>query len=153
VVKKEEKNSSKSISFGDVQIREFNRIVGDHPDVKVGPPVSLSWEYGEQPAVSVDEYEAERSMLRKGVRRMSSITRKNMLHNVFGISEEEIRSAEKEIQRIRKQREQSIKQGKVSARVESGVNRVKRKLSKLVNPEMMLQGLSATAGMMAIQVR
>jgi hypothetical protein len=48
---------------------------------------------------------------------MSSITRKNVLHNIFGILEEELRAAEKEIQKIRKQRDGNKNQSKIAGKI------------------------------------
>jgi hypothetical protein len=125
----ETKPPKKTVSFGAVQRREFNRIVGDHPDVKVGPPVSFDWEYGDLPSISLEEYESSRAAYKR-LLRMSSITRKNMLRNVFEVDEEEIRSAEKEVQRIRLLREKSAKQSESAAVVESAMKRAGRKLRK-----------------------
>jgi hypothetical protein len=38
---------TKSVFFAFVQIREHHRILGDHPSVSSGPPISLSWEGGQ----------------------------------------------------------------------------------------------------------
>jgi hypothetical protein len=136
------KDSKKSVSFGSVQIREYNRLVGDHPDVRVGPPLTISWEYGVRQPIAIDEYEQNRPAMKK-VLRMSSITRKNLLLNVFDIPEEEIRDAEKEVQRIRKSREYSIKQGKPAAVIETSFRRAGRKLRKNL-----WKSLSATSQLM-----
>jgi hypothetical protein len=122
---------SRQVRFGSIERREYNRMVGDHPDVRVGPPVTFSWEYGELPPMPIDAYESEKAERgSKGARKMSSITRKNMLRNVFEVSEEEILAAEKEVQKIRKQREQSSKQSETSAVVESSLRRAGRKMRK-----------------------
>lgn len=134
----------KSVSFGSIQRREFNRIVGDHPDVKVGPPVSFGWEYGELPSISIDDYESRRTSYKK-ILRMSSITRKNMLRTVFDVDEEEIRSAEKEVQRIRNSREKSAKQSEPIAVVESAVKRAGRKFR-----DGLIKSLSASGKMLTM---
>jgi hypothetical protein len=134
----------KSVTFGKVHRREFNRIVGDHPDVKVGPPISLDWGYGELPSLLLEEYESNRAPF-KPFLRMSSITRKNILRNVFEVDEEEIRSAEKEVQRIRQGREKSAKQSESVAVVESTVLRAGRKLRKGF-----IRSLSATGKMFVV---
>ena len=137
----------KSVSFASVHVREYNRILGDHPDVRVGPPISIGWEFIERSAQDLDDYEANRQpSLRL---RLSSITRKNLLHNVFGIPEEEIRAAEKEVQKIQKQRNQSNKQGKASEKVEGVVRSAKRKIRRTVlSGEGFLRGLSMASSHM-----
>ncbi len=134
-------SSQKSVSFGRVEIREFNRIVGDHPDTRVGPPLSLGWEFDQQSPMPLDEYESQRSPKKQNLR-MSSITRKNLLHNVFGIPEEEIRAAEKEVQKIAKLREVTSKQGKLSERTEEVVQAARRKFRRSLSAERLLRGLA-----------
>ena len=93
----------RSVSFGPIHVRQYERIVGDHPDTRVGVPLSIGWSYSEDDSVSIERYEADR--IRKGKIRMSSITRKNMLLNVFGLPEKEIIQAEQRSKKLQKQRQ------------------------------------------------
>jgi hypothetical protein len=122
-------SSRKRVRFDHIRMREYNRIVGDHPDTKVGPPMSLSWEYVERQPVNINDYESTRKPYKRTLR-MSSVTRKNILLNVFEIPEEEIVSAEKEIQKIRKQRETTAKLANASSTIESVTKKPLRKLGK-----------------------
>jgi hypothetical protein len=135
----------KSVSFSVVEIREYNRIVGDHPDVRVGPPISISWEYSEREQQSIDDFETNHPP-QKSVLRMSSITRRNILTRVFEVPEEEIRAAEREVQKIQRQREQTNKQGKAGEKVEAVVQAVKRKVGlKRGSGEKFLKGFAAAS--------
>lgn len=98
-----------AVSFSTVNIRCYNRILGDHPDVRDGPPLSLGWEYTQADAIPLNDYEEERKRKKSGyqVLKLTSITRKNMLVNLFGYTAEELDAAEKEVQRVRKEREAS----------------------------------------------
>jgi len=102
----------RSVSFGPIHVRQYERIVGDHPETKVGVPLSIGWTYYEDDnypnGVSIERYESDR--IRKGKIRMSSITRKNMLLNVFGLPEKEILIAEKRSQKLRRKRERASTQ-------------------------------------------
>jgi hypothetical protein len=131
------------VSFGEIQVREFERIVGDHPETRIGVPLTIGWAFHEKQPVSIERYEADR--LPKGNLRMSSITRKNILHNVFGIPEEELRAAEKEVQKIKKGRNHSLKQSKIGAKTESGMKSIRRKVRKALNAEAFIKGLSVAA--------
>lgn len=119
------------IAFGTIQIREFDLIVGDHPDVRVGPPIALGWKYETRPPTSIDEYEHGRDPYKR-VLRLSSITRKNLLLNVYNVPESEIVNAEYEVQQIRRQRERSSTQSSARARLESGTSQIKRKLGRSI---------------------
>lgn len=133
--------TKKSVRFGVIDQRIYNRIVGDHPDVRVGPPITFGWEYGVVPSRPIidEEHEAQPppQQQRLGVRRMSSITRKNVLRNLFDVSEADILAAEREVQIIQKQRERSAVQSTASAVVESNLRRVGRKLRKSVGQALM----------------
>lgn len=133
------------VRFAFVQIRTYNRMVGDHPDVHVGPPLTLDWDYEQNDDVLLEDYENNRKP-KKRVLRLSSITRKNILRNVFDVDDNEILGAEKEIQKIRKQRERTNKQSKTGAKVENAFQSARRKIFGRVNRDMFLKGLSAASG-------
>merc|ERR1739841_296536 len=101
----EEKTGSKrrSVSFGPIHVRQYERIVGDHPETKVGVPLAIGWAYYEDDqhpnGVSIDRYESDK--IQRSKIRLSSITRKNMMLHVFKLDEEEIRQAEKRSMKLR----------------------------------------------------
>jgi hypothetical protein len=108
----------KVVSFGSIYIRQYERIIGDHPETKVGVPVSIGWKYYDDKEqynnpISIDEYENFRLCDNKKrgsskyLLRMSSITRRNMLLHVFDIPEQELIQAEKETKRIKRQKNRS----------------------------------------------
>jgi hypothetical protein len=141
-------HDSRRVSFGSIQVREYERVVGDHPETRIGVPISIGWGYNAKEAVTIETYEANKTP--KIMLRMSSITRKNILHEVFGIPEKELREAEKEVQKIKNSREHSNKQSKISARTESALMGVRRKLKKALSVKSLYKGFSAaaSAGMM-----
>jgi hypothetical protein len=138
---------SRKVSFGPIHMREYERIVGDHPDTKVGVPLSIGWGYHEKNPVSIERFEADR--LPKERLRMSSITRKNILHNVFGISEEELRAAEKEVQKIRKLREQTSKGVKKNGKPDTKFKLFKQTIRRALTADSLMRGITAavSAGM------
>lgn len=56
---------TRGVFFAFVQIREHCRILGDHPSVSCGPPISLSWEVESDEMFSVDMYESHRNHYRR----------------------------------------------------------------------------------------
>merc|ERR1739836_319140 len=102
--------NERSVSFGPIRVREYERIVGDHPDTRVGVPLSLGWAYYEDEenanGIPIDLYECDR--IRKGKIRMSSITRKNILLNVWEVPMEDIVEAEKRSKKLQKERQKQI---------------------------------------------
>lgn len=45
----EPQQNSRSVRFSVVQVREFDRTVGEHPACKAGPPLTLGWSFVEGP--------------------------------------------------------------------------------------------------------
>ena len=131
------------VSFGAIHVREYERIVGDHPETQVGVPLSLGWGYFEREAVDIDTY--ERNHVSKGTLRMSSITRKNILHNVFGIPESELRAAEREVQRISNSKPHTAKHIQLGKKKKSLLKRAGKKILRAVSAENLVKGLSFAA--------
>lgn len=145
-----EARCKKSVSFGTVSVREFNRIVGEHPETKVGPPIALGNEFVENPTIHIDEFENSKPEAKRSLR-MSSITRKNLLLNVWGYTENEVRAAEKEVQKIRKQRD--LNKGPVVSAVDSAVLTTKRKFRRIFSGKNFVRGLSmASIGVSSMSV-
>lgn len=109
-------SSKRAVSFGLIRIREYNRIVGDHPSVHGGPPLSNGWEFVQKSALQIDVYE-RRKRQRTSPLLMNSIKREIMLRGVFGVSIDDIRAAEKQVQKIQRQRLQTLNQGNKPGRV------------------------------------
>jgi hypothetical protein len=146
VVKKEtpsmktaDSNSKKAVSFGLIQVREYNRVVGDNPTVRVGPPMSIGWEFVQKQAVPVDDYEKIKHPNTSDLRIMGSITRKSILRYEFDVSLEDIRAAEKIIRKIQRQRCRTIQQGKLVAAIEYAMELAKRKIHSIFSNESRLE--------------
>ena len=105
-----------SVSFGSVEIREFNRIVGDHPDCKLGPPLGIDWQYIQRQQVPVDDFEQSP---RHGLYPLDTHLRKEILQFGFGVPEEEIIQAEKEVEKAARLREKTRQQLKISKRTQA----------------------------------
>jgi hypothetical protein len=123
----------RKVQFSVVEVREYDRMIGDHPDVREGPPMSISWKYEEREPMHLHDYELSR--FSKGDYHLSSSTRKLLLRDVVGISEEEIRNAEKEVQRIQAQRNMTARQGKAGERKEFVMESARRKLRRTFSRE------------------
>lgn len=135
----------RSVSFGPIHVRQYERIVGDHPETKVGVPLSLGWAYNEDEqhpdGISIERFESDR--IRRGKVRMSSITRKNMMMNVFGVPVEELKEAEKRSKVLRKQREKMRK--KQQCQNTTAIQRLGKKIQK--SGISLLKGMTVAAQM------
>merc|ERR1712183_89526 len=91
--KRTTKQKSSVVKFDSIQIREFNRIPGDHPCVVDGVPLTFGWEYRQKGDVSVDQYEQRRKNRRRSPEnelRLDSLMRKFILLHLFHIPQHEI---------------------------------------------------------------
>jgi hypothetical protein len=122
--------SKKAVSFGLIQVREYNRVVGDNPTVLVGPPLSLGWEFVQKRAVPVDDYEKRKRPRTTSDLRMASFTRNSILRHEFDVSLEEIRAAEKIARNIQRQRCQTMQRGKTVTAIEYAMESAKRKMHR-----------------------
>mmetsp|Transcript_23099 Transcript_23099/g.47003 ORF Transcript_23099/g.47003 Transcript_23099/m.47003 type:complete len:496 (-) Transcript_23099:194-1681(-) len=64
------KNSTKKVhrrhvTFTTIQVRQYSRILGDHPCCPSGPPLSLGWDMERQDTFSLEFYEKEREPERR----------------------------------------------------------------------------------------
>ena len=93
------------VSFCAVQIRHYEQTVGDNPAVQYGPPISLDWPYHPTPALSLDDYEANREK-RKPERQLllSHQRRRDLLRYAWGASRADMEAAQQAADRVKRQR-------------------------------------------------
>jgi hypothetical protein len=121
--------SYSKLQWGEVHVREYARVVGDHPEVRLGPPLSIGWAYCDRLSQSLDEFESEHSTKRKGVHRLSSVERRDLLHNVFQVPINEARAALEQLEKIRRYHQKSKKEeGKVRQTMQIAVESTRRNL-------------------------
>lgn len=97
----------KSVTFQNIEIREYETMLGDHP-CSVGLPLTIEWSPVRLHILSVDEYESafEDGGKRRGQElRMPESIRKGLLERFH--TEEEIKHARNEIRKIKAQRNMS----------------------------------------------
>ena len=101
----QQQQQDQSVSFGDVEIRKYRRILGDHPDVSVGPPISLDWDYNVCRRLSVEKYETCRKKRRHGAELMLSNTRRwIIIENLTDSTHDEIQECIKEVHKVQSER-------------------------------------------------
>ncbi|CAB9496890.1 expressed unknown protein [Seminavis robusta] len=99
-------NSSKrNVSFTEISVREYDVELSDHPSCSFGPPIQLGWDYQEKETVPVEDYEVTRSPQRREVHELvlSYNARRRRLKQ-SGYKKKEIKTMEKEVDRIKRER-------------------------------------------------
>jgi len=93
----------RKVRFGTVLVRDYSIILGDHPCVSYGPPLTIDWDYHEYDPRGVDEFEFENAHSRRSRRKMmlNCYQRKNLL---AGYTELELEAVKNEIKRAKSRR-------------------------------------------------
>eukprot|EP00581_Thalassiosira_minuscula_P011937 CAMPEP_0183729222 /NCGR_PEP_ID=MMETSP0737-20130205/29969_1 /TAXON_ID=385413 /ORGANISM="Thalassiosira miniscula, Strain CCMP1093" /LENGTH=317 /DNA_ID=CAMNT_0025961369 /DNA_START=529 /DNA_END=1482 /DNA_ORIENTATION=- len=125
----------RSVSFANVNIREYQRVLGDNPSVTSGPPLSIGWGHTVEPIVmDVEEYEKG-----KGFPRSSSeylvpkSVREGMLKEHAGVSRREMVNAVRVIQKEKAQRRKTVVNLSMQ-KTEERLEGAKRKIKKILKP-------------------
>eukprot|EP00566_Odontella_aurita_P025858 CAMPEP_0113585234 /NCGR_PEP_ID=MMETSP0015_2-20120614/33567_1 /TAXON_ID=2838 /ORGANISM="Odontella" /LENGTH=111 /DNA_ID=CAMNT_0000490415 /DNA_START=170 /DNA_END=502 /DNA_ORIENTATION=+ /assembly_acc=CAM_ASM_000160 len=97
----------RSVSFDQIEVREYSLTLGDHIPASGGPPLSLGWDYDAKETTTVDKYESTREPHRRTDQQLylNICTRRKILSFCSGCDKAELREAEmaaKEIRRNRK---------------------------------------------------
>jgi hypothetical protein len=106
--------STRHVSFGYVEIREYERIVGDNPSRTHGPPISIGWNYRQSAKFRVDNYEkmtCRSCQQNQRLLSLSSVQRIKLLTAYWDCSEEEILVQLREAASIQCDRVQSLCSG------------------------------------------
>jgi hypothetical protein len=94
-----------NVTFDSVKIRNYSQTLGDNPCVSYGPPIQLDWDYEEDAPVPIDEYEGERRPRRRIQELvLNYYQRCNVLTFYCGVSETDINTAQKEAEKITRER-------------------------------------------------
>jgi hypothetical protein len=106
--------SSKSVSFGDVQVREFPMILGDNPACSSGAPVSIDWDHVDEFTLTVNDAKSARSGRSK---KTISVTKRAQMLMGSGYSIEDIAEAVLLIEEIKMNRFESSNSTNLGDRV------------------------------------
>ncbi|KAL7552790.1 hypothetical protein ACHAWF_016046 [Thalassiosira exigua] len=91
------------VAFDSVEMREYDRTVGDNPCCRSGPPLSLDWSYSKKYEKNIEEFELERAVDHR-LKRVNKYRRRNMLAFAWGLSDEELKEARRDTKRAQRQR-------------------------------------------------
>ena len=122
-----------TVRFKTIEVREYERIVGDNPSCSKGPPISIGWGYIIHRHYSINDYEH----LVRGPRRtkkefhLAADRRTHLLINEWKCSEEDIRKARREATYIQYCRAKTAFSGSRAAAKEAAFLRKANDRSKI----------------------
>jgi hypothetical protein len=123
----------RSVSFVEVKIREYERVLGDNPSVTSGPPLSIGWRHSPTPLImSLDDYESG-----KGSPRSSSeylvpkLVREAMLREHADVTRRDMVNAVRAVQKEKAQRRKTVVNLGMAA-TEERIEGVRRKMFSML---------------------
>lgn len=103
-------SANKEVRFGQVLIRDYERVVGDNPSVTCGAPISIGWKYVELEPFAVEKFEE----IRQGSRRnrfqmiMSREVRWKVLTTDWDVSRQDWAKAVRGVGRAKHRRRMTV---------------------------------------------
>mmetsp|Transcript_3698 Transcript_3698/g.8342 ORF Transcript_3698/g.8342 Transcript_3698/m.8342 type:complete len:239 (+) Transcript_3698:102-818(+) len=113
--------ATKSVRFSNVEIREYERIVGDQDDI-LGPPLAIGWAYNESTTVTIEEYEETKVQREVWDILLTANGRRHLLMSEFGYTAEELTQEERKLAERRMKNEIELFQGSSSYTHGSGTS-------------------------------
>lgn len=103
-------SQNRGIKFGQVNIREYERVLGDNPAVTSGPPLSIGWRYAPEPIkLDVDTFESGRGLPRSSSEYLvPKAVRERILREHAEVSRRDIAATVRTINRHKQQRRKTV---------------------------------------------
>jgi len=127
----------RKVHFGEVLVRDYEMILGDHPCCSYGPPVTIDWDYLEYEPLDVNEYEFHHPP-RRNIKEMGLNYYKRMaLLSKAGFTEVEFKQSKKLVKREKTNRSitKSIVRAFPLMKLEDAVESSCRKLKRLIKED------------------
>lgn len=108
--------AGRRVSFGQVQVRVHERILGDHIPAAGGPSLSIGWAYNVEKAISMDNYEAKRSSQRRWSSSSSSCAlllspeKREKIAKKAGFTKKDIEENIKLVSKVQRRRSRTVKE-------------------------------------------
>jgi hypothetical protein len=128
------KRRSSKIQFSTVEVRQYERVLGDNPGVSSGPPVSIGWKHFEDRTVvlPIDEYEYYHGACTEDQCEMI-LTRfeRETMPLELGYTEKELVQSIRENYKVKNKRRQTVNNIPLME-IEESLEKAKRSLKKVI---------------------
>lgn len=128
------KRRSSKIQFSTVEVRQYERVLGDNPGVSSGPPVSIGWKHFEDRTMvlPIDEYEYYHGACTEDQCEMilTRFERETMLLEL-GYTEKELVKSIRENYKVKNKRRQTVNNIPLME-IEESLEKAKRSVKKVI---------------------
>jgi hypothetical protein len=129
------RSKSRNVSFSNVHVRQYERILDDNPACRFGISIAIGWEYNEEKVETIDDWEGSRS--RRRVRSKSELilsrTKREKIVRSLGYADNDIAAAMREINRVKCHRRQTVNNLKLQ-HLEETVESAKLRIKSALRP-------------------
>jgi hypothetical protein len=119
------------VSFANVEVRFYNRIVSDHPSCTAGPPIGIGWEYSPGEVYNLAEWEDLRDRLRRPTGLRLDRPKRERILRAWGVSDRELVAAIRAATKTKAQRRTTVHNLGVQ-KMEEKLERAARKVKSLL---------------------
>lgn len=120
------------VRFAVVEIREFERVVGDNPSCSSGVPVSIGWNHGKTFTMNLEDFEKARPPRRSQMDLVLTRGERHRLLVEWGASGQDVIESIRMIIRVKNQRRQTVNNLGSYDRVEEVIENVMRGARKVI---------------------
>ena len=129
--KKKSSASQRSVTFSEVQVRQYERILCENPACSAGPSIGIGWRFVEQNPLHVDEWEGKNRKGRSQSELLLSRASREKLIRKLGYSERDIAAAVRELNKVRALRRQTVN-NLGAQKMEEAVESVRSKVKSIL---------------------
>jgi hypothetical protein len=120
-----------SIKFDHVEVRYYERVISDNPSVQSGPAIGIGWRFTRGKRVDVDEWEFQKSSVRKSTELVLSRAERELILREAGCTRKEIAEMVRATLKVKNQRITTVN-NLSAAGIEEAVETAKKKVASML---------------------
>ena len=121
----------RKVSWNQVEVRYYERIVTDNPAVQSGPAIGIGWRYKRGGRVDVDYWEQSRGPQRQSAELVVPRHIRERVLREAGVTQREIAEMVRTVLKVKNQRKQTVNNLSASG-VEEAVEKARRRFTRLL---------------------
>mmetsp|Transcript_21735 Transcript_21735/g.51003 ORF Transcript_21735/g.51003 Transcript_21735/m.51003 type:complete len:263 (+) Transcript_21735:311-1099(+) len=130
--KRSEERRDVRMKFKNIEIREYERTIGDNPSCSSGPPISIGWKYVPAKVLPLDVYEKSRPPRRSNIEMiLPRDLRQRMLRKEWDVTQSQIASAVRANIKAKNQRRTTVQNLGKSTKMEEAMENASKGVSGL----------------------